>query len=180
MRQVLAELHSLITELEDQGLVAEASTLQDVFVKIAAEDDDSAFQADFDAMMGKYGAAKILSALADAMGDDDMGGDDEDTDTASFAFGDEPGVDDAKANRMKMYQDITEDYASAANRKDGTAQDLFMQMNEELKSNGFPTMFPGAFNGLRQQLASPDYFAKMNAELGGPNTSAPGRLSPNE
>lgn len=92
MRQVLAELHSLISELEDQGLVAEASTLQDVFVKIAAEDDDSAFQADFDAMMDKYGAAKILSALADAMGDDDMGGDDED-DTAAFAFGDEPGVD---------------------------------------------------------------------------------------
>ena len=99
MRQVLAELHSLISELEDQGLVAEASTLQDVFVKIAAEDDDSAFQADFDAMMDKYGAAKILSALADAMGDDDMGGDDED-DTAAFAFGDEPGVDGPSRNEI--------------------------------------------------------------------------------
>ena len=188
MKNVLAELHELINDLEDQGLTAEASSLQEVFVRVAqeadmeemaepAEDDD--LSNDVAGLLKSHSAAEVLAEIAKQ-----MGGAEEapasDTETMSFAFGDEPGVDDAKANRMKMYQDITEDYASAANRKDGTAQDLFMQMNEELKSNGFPTMFPGAFNGLRQQLASPDYFAKMNAELGGPNTSAPGRLSPNE
>jgi len=184
MKTVLAELHELINDLEDQGLTAEASSLQEVFVRVAQEADEAPAENDDLAndvagLLKSHSAAEVLAEIAKQ-----MGGAEEapasDTETMSFAFGDEPGVDDAKANRMKMYQDITEDYASAANRKDGTAQDLFMQMNEELKSNGFPTMFPGAFNGLRQELASPDYFAKMNAELGGPNTSAPGRLSPNE
>ena len=171
MRQVLAELHSLISELEDQGLVAEASTLQDVFVKIAAEDDDSAFQADFDAMMDKYGAAKILSALADAMGDDDMGGDDED-ETAAFAFGDKPGVSAPKLDYQKR-KEIVDDYTSAALRSEGTMSDLFNQMNEELKNNGFQEESFGSFKGGIQLASSPDYYGKMNAELGKPQ--GPGR-----
>ena len=40
MKQVLAELHSLINDLEDQGLTAEASSLQDVFVRVAQEADE--------------------------------------------------------------------------------------------------------------------------------------------
>ena len=184
MKNVLAELHELINDLEDQGLTVEASSLQEVFVRVAqeadmdaepAEDDDLAN--DVAGLLKSHSAAEVLAEIAKQ-----MGGAEEapasDTETMSFAFGDEPGVDDAKANRMKMYQDITEDYASAANRKDGTAEDLFKQMNEELSGNGFPTMFMGTFNGLRQQLASPDYFAKMNAELGGPNNLPSGRMSP--
>lgn len=159
MRQVLAELHSLITELEDQGLVAEASTLQDVFVKIAAEDDDSAFQADFDAMMGKYGAAKILSALADAMGDDDMGGDDED-DTASFAFGDEPGVDGPSRNK------IVGKYSAMYLRSNGTMNpnELAAQASEATGTEVRPeeiTSGPGANAKAEMADALGKDFSKM-------------------
>lgn len=187
MKTVLAELHELINDLEDQGLTAEASSLQEVFVRVAqeADMDEMAEPTETDdlandvaGLLKSHSAAEVLTEIAKQ-----MGGAEEapmsDTETMSFAFGDEPSADDAKANRMKMYKDITEDYASKANRKDGTAEDLFKQMNEELSGNGFPTMFMGTFNGLRQQLASPDYFAKMNAELGGPNNLPSGRRSPN-
>lgn len=168
MRQVLAELHSLISELEDQGLVAEASTLQDVFVKIAAEDDDSAFQADFDAMMDKYGAAKILSALADAMGDDDMGGDDED-DTAAFAFGDEPGVDGPSRN------EIVGKYSAMYMRSNGT-----MNPNELAEQASEAT---GTEVRPEEITRGPGYNAQksMADELGRDFSKMPyGRMSPTE
>jgi len=40
MKNVLADLHNLISELEDSGLTAEASTLQNVFIKVAEDMGD--------------------------------------------------------------------------------------------------------------------------------------------
>ena len=45
MKKVLAELHELINDFEDKGLTAEASSLQDVFVRVAQEADEDVQEA---------------------------------------------------------------------------------------------------------------------------------------
>ena len=174
MKNVLAELHELINDLEDQGLTAEASSLQEVFVRVAQEADmdeepaaDDDLSNDVAGLLKSHSAAEVLAEIAKQ-----MGGAEEapaaDTETMSFAFGDEP----AKLDYQKR-KEIVDDYTSAALRSEGTMSDLFNQMNDELKDNGFQPESFGSFKGGIQLASSPDYYGKMNAELGGPQ--GPGR-----
>ncbi len=115
MKNVLAELHELINDLEDQGLTAEASSLQEVFVRVAqeadmeemaepAEDDD--LSNDVAGLLKSHSAAEVLAEIAKQ-----MGGAEEapasDTETMSFAFGDEPEMsrNDIVSKYSKMYLD---------------------------------------------------------------------------
>lgn len=82
MKKVLAELHELINDLEDHGLIAEASTLQEVFVRVAEEVDTNDLSEQVKDLLGKYSAPELIAALAEQM-------DSKDTKTMSFAFGDE-------------------------------------------------------------------------------------------
>ena len=113
MKNVLAELHELINDLEDQGLTVEASSLQEVFVRVAqeadmeemaepAEDDD--LSNDVAGLLKSHSAAEVLAEIAKQ-----MGGAEEapasDTETMSFAFGDEPEMsrDDIVRKYSSMY-----------------------------------------------------------------------------
>lgn len=90
MKTVLAELHELINDLEDQGLIAEASTLQEVFVRVAedaemdameepAEDDDLAN--DVAGLLKSHSASEVLAEIAKQ-----MDGGAEAGETSSFAY----------------------------------------------------------------------------------------------
>ena len=112
MKTVLAELHELINDLEDQGLTAEASSLQEVFVRVAQEADmdemaeptaDDDLSNDVAGLLKSHSAAEVLAEIAKQ-----MGGAEEapaaDTETMSFAFGDEPmSRDDIVRKYSKMY-----------------------------------------------------------------------------
>ena len=113
MKTVLAELHELINDLEDQGLTAEASSLQEVFVRVAqeADMDEMAEPAETDdlsndvaGLLKSHSAAEVLTEIAKQ-----MGGAEEapatDTETMSFAFGDEPEMsrDDIVRKYSSMY-----------------------------------------------------------------------------
>ena len=188
MKTVLAELHELINDLEDQGLTAEASSLQEVFVRVAqeadmdemaepAEDDD--LSNDVAGLLKSHSAAEVLTEIAKQ-----MGGAEEapatDTETMSFAFGDEPEMSTPKLDYQKR-KEIVDDYTSAALRTDGTMVDLFNQMNEELVNNGFDKVFFGTFQGGVQQMANPEYHSKMNDVLGKDFSKMPyGGMSPTE
>ena len=113
MKNVLAELHELINDLEDQGLTAEASSLQEVFVRVAQEADmdeepaaDDDLSNDVAGLLKSHSAAEVLAEIAKQ-----MGGAEEapaaDTETMSFAFGDEPEMsrDDIVRKYSKMYLD---------------------------------------------------------------------------
>ena len=180
MKNVLAELHELINDLEDQGLTAEASSLQEVFVRVAEEADmdemaeptaDDDLANDVAGLLKSHPAAEVLAEIAKQ-----MGGAEEapaaDTETMSFAFGDDTGMPAPKLDYQKR-KEIVDRYTSAALRSEGTMSDLFNQMNDELKNNGFQPESFGSFKGGIQLASSPDYYARMNRELGGPQ--APGR-----
>ncbi len=109
MKKVLAELHELINDLEDQGLTAEASSLQEVFVRVAQEADEAPAENDDLAndvagLLKSHSAAEVLAEIAKQ-----MGGAEEapasDTETMSFAFGDEPEMsrDDIVRKYSSMY-----------------------------------------------------------------------------
>ena len=83
MKKVLAELHQLINSLEDHGLTAEASSLQEVFVRVAQKADPNDLSEKVTDLLGKYSAPELIAALAEQM-------DSKDTKTMSFAYGDEP------------------------------------------------------------------------------------------
>jgi hypothetical protein len=176
MKNVLAELHELINDLEDHGLTAEASSLQEVFVRVAEEADmgemaepakDGGLSNGVADLLKDHSAAEVLTEIAKQ-----MGGAEEapatDTETMSFAFGDKPGMSTPKLDYQKR-KEIVDNYTSAAVRKDGTTMvDLFNQMNDELADNGFDKVFFGTFQGGVQQMANPEYHSKMNDELGKP------------
>jgi len=134
MKKVLAELHELINELEDNGLTAEASSLQEVFVRVALEADTKDDLAnDVAGLLKRHPAAKVIAELAKQM----AGGDD--TKTMSFAYGEEPAdviinefVDQAKRN--KLYD-----------------PSLLKMMNDRLDFNGHPT------------LTKEEFLAKVNS-----------------
>ena len=134
MKNVLAELHELINDLEDQGLTAEASSLQEVFVRVAeeadmeemaepAEDDD--LSNDVAGLLKSHSAAEVLAEIAKQ-----MGGAEEapatDTETMSFAFGDKPmSRDKIVSEYSKMYLDSNasmdpNELAAKASEKTGT------------------------------------------------------------
>ena len=180
MKTVLAELHELINDLEDQGLTAEAASLQEVFVRVAQEADmDEMAEPTADDGLAKkvadlleiYTAPEVLAAIAEQ-----MGGAEEapaaDTETMSFAFGDKPGMPAPMLDYQKR-KEIVDRYTSAALRSEGTMSDLFNQMNDELKDNGFQEESFGSFKGGIQLASSPDYYGKMNDKLGKPQ--GPGR-----
>lgn len=172
MKTVLAELHELINDLEDQGLTAEASSLQEVFVRVAQEADEMAEPAESDdlandvaGLLKSHSAAEVLAEIAKQ-----MGGAEEapaaDTETMSFAFGDEPEMsrNDIVKKYSKMYLDSMgrmnpRELAAKASEETGT----------EVRSEEI-TRGPG-YNAQ----------SAMAAELGKDFSKMPyGRMSPTE
>ena len=172
MKNVLAELHELINDLEDQGLTAEASSLQEVFVRVAeeadmeemaepAEDDD--LSNDVAGLLKSHSAAEVLAEIAKQ-----MGGAEEapatDTETMSFAFGDEPG---------KSRDDIVRQFSTRYLESGGTLDhnELALQATEETGTKVRP----------EEITRGPGYNAQaaMADELGKDFSKMPyGRISP--
>ena len=173
MKNVLAELHELINDLEDQGLTAEASSLQEVFVRVAeeadmdemakpAEDGLSDGVAD---LLKDHSAAEVLTEIAKQ-----MSGAEEapaaDTETMSFAFGDEPEM---------SRDDIVRKYSSRYLRSNG-----MMDPNELAAKASEET---GTKVRTEEITRGPGYNAKaeMADALGKDFSKMPyGRMSPTE
>jgi hypothetical protein len=134
MKKVLAELHELINEFEDNGLIAEASTLQEVFVRVAGEADPNDLSEQVKDLLGKYSAPELIAALAEQM-------EGKDTKTMSFAYGKEP--------EGQIINEFV-DQAQRNERKD-PGGDLLKMMNERLKFNGHPA------------LTKEEFLAKVNS-----------------
>ena len=188
MKTVLAELHELINDLEDQGLVAEASTLQEVFVRVAeeadmdemeepAEDDDLAN--DVAGLLKSHPAAKVLAEIAKQMGGGDAAGE-----TSSFAYyggnSDEyPEVaieDDNNMTRNQIVQDYVDDYMQSGGRSNPNelrdkAQkmlDRMVAMGDISEADAEPIRVEEITRGVGYNSQ-----AEMNKALGGPQ--GPGR-----
>ena len=173
MKNVLAELHELINDLEDQGLTAEASSLQEVFVRVAeeadmdemakpAEDGLSDGVAD---LLKDNSAAEVLTEIAKQ-----MSGAEEapaaDTETMSFAFGDEPEM---------SRDDIVRKFSTRYLKSGGTLDhnELALQATEETGTKVRP----------EEITRGPGYNAKaeMADALGKDFSKMPyGRMSPTE
>jgi len=131
MKKVLAELHELINDLEDQGLTAEASSLQEVFVRVAQEaDTEDDLANDVESILKSHSAAEIVAEIAKQ-----MAGAEKDTQTSSFAFGDEPG---GYGNEPK--EKIIDEFVTQVKRKENTPHDAYKMMNDRLGFNGHDTM----------------------------------------
>lgn len=123
MKKVLAELHELINNLEDHGLIAEASTLQEVFVRVAQEaDTKDDLKNDVENILKSHSAPEVIAELAKQM----AGGDD--TKTMSFAYGDEPA------------DVIINEFVDQAKRKSTNIDDAYFMMNQRLQSKGHSTL----------------------------------------
>jgi hypothetical protein len=104
MKKVLAELHELINELEDNGLTAEASSLQEVFVRVAQEADVKDDLAnDVENVLKSHTAAEVLAEIAKQM----AGGDD--IKTMSFAYDDETELN-SNGNKLVPYPKQTPEH----------------------------------------------------------------------
>lgn len=141
MKKVLAELHELINNFEDKGLTAEASSLQQVFVKVALEastEDDLAN--DIENILKSHSVAEVLDEIAKHIGGDKAK-------TSSFAFGDEPGVQEPKAYREPKHV-IVNEFVDQAINKNMSQDDAYFMMNQRLKTNGHNTLSPNEFDTL--------------------------------
>jgi uncharacterized protein (DUF2267 family) len=135
MKTVLAELHELINDLEDQGLIAEASTLQEVFVRVAEEADMDEMEEptegddlanDVAGLLKSHSASEVLAEIAKQ-----MGGTDSADETSSFAyyggnsddFEEVPIDDNNNMTRREIVQDFIDQYMQS------------MQSNEPLNPN---------------------------------------------
>jgi hypothetical protein len=127
MKKVLAELHQLINSLEDHGLTAEASSLQEVFVRVAQEADLNDLSEKVTDLLGKYSAPELIAALAEQM-------EGKDTKTMSFAFGEEPR------------DIIINEFVDQAKNKDMRQDDAYFMMNQRLQFNGHPTLTKKEFD----------------------------------
>ena len=127
MKKVLAELHQLINSLEDHGLAAEASSLQEVFVRVAQEADLNDLSEKVTDLLGKYSAPELIAALAEQM-------EGKDTKTMSFAFGEEPR------------DVIVNEFVDQAKNKDMRQDDAYFMMNQRLQFNGHPTLTKKEFD----------------------------------
>ena len=127
MKKVLAELHQLINSLEDHGLTAEASSLQEVFVRVAQEADPNDLSEKVTDLLGKYSAPELIAALAEQM-------EGKDTKTMSFAFGEEPR------------DVIVNEFVDQAKNKDMRQDDAYFMMNQRLQFNGHPTLTKKEFD----------------------------------
>ena len=127
MKKVLAELHQLINSLEDHGLTAEASSLQEVFVRVAQKADPNDLSEKVTDLLGKYSAPELIAALAEQM-------EGKDTKTMSFAFGEEPR------------DVIVNEFVDQAKNKDMRQDDAYFMMNQRLQFNGHPTLAKQEFD----------------------------------
>jgi hypothetical protein len=134
MKKVLAELHELINDLEDQGLTAEASSLQEVFVRVAQEADLNDLSEKVTDLLGKYSAPELIAALAEQI-------DSKDTKTMSFAFGDEQA---GYGNEPKDV--IINEFVDQAKNKDMRQDDAYFMMNQRLQFNGHPSLTKQEFD----------------------------------
>ena len=139
MKKVLAELHQLINSLEDHGLTAEASSLQEVFVRVAQKADPNDLSEKVTDLLGKYSAPELIAALAEQM-------DSKDTKTMSFAFGDTPA---GYGNESKDV--IVNEFVSQAKKKDMRQADAYFMMNQRLQSKGHTA------------LTEKEFLAKVNS-----------------
>lgn len=134
MKKVLAELHELINNLEDHGLIAEASTLQEVFVRVAQEaDTKDDLKNDVKNILKSHSAPEVIAELAKQM----AGGDD--TKTMSFAYGEEPA------------DVIIDNFVDQAKRNELYDPSILKMMNDRLDFNGHPT------------LTKEEFLAKVNS-----------------
>ena len=134
MKKVLAELHELINNLEDHGLIAEASTLQEVFVRVAQEaDTKDDLKNDVENILKSHSAPEVIAELAKQM----AGGDD--TKTMSFAYGEEPA------------DVIINEFVDQAKRNDLYDPSLLKMMNDRLVFNG------------HSALTKEEFLAKVNS-----------------
>ena len=188
MKTVLAELHELINDLEDQGLTAEASTLQEVFVRVAQEADmdemeepteDDDLANDVAGLLKSHSASEVLAEIAKQMG----GGDAADTsdETSSYAYyggnSDEyPEVaieDDNNMTRNQIVQDYVDDYMQSGGRsnpnelRDKAQQmlDRMVEMGEISAADAEPIRVEEITRGVGYNSQ-----AEMNKALGGPDT----------
>ena len=172
MKKVLAELHSLINDLEDQGLTAEASSLQDVFVRVAQEADEDMDDSDAEqeveddlandvaGLLKSHSAAEVLAEIAKQMGGDSAGAGDEDGDseTSSFSFGDEPyskpSILEIQDKHAKLAAEQAKQNPSAYGQIKNTN---FNNALQELKDNGYDVrmLSPGAFGGAVEIFMDP-------------------------
>ncbi len=155
MKNVLAELHSLINELEDQGLTSEASSLQEVFVRVAQEAEEMPQDAempesddlsnDVAGLLKSHSAAEVLAEIAKQMGgaeETPTAEPESDTETMSFAFGDEPdsGADPEKQKIVSKYtmqyitQKMSANDALAAAQAEWSKQDTDPIVYQEITS----------------------------------------------
>ena len=192
MKTVLAELHELINDLEDQGLTAEASTLQEVFVRVAeeadmdemeepADDDDLAN--DIAGLLKSHPAAKVLAEIAKQMGGE--GASDASDETSSFAYyggnSDEyPEVpiedDDNFITRNQIVQDYVNDYMqSEGTLNPNDLRDQAQQLLDDMVKKG--NISPADAEPVRVEEITRgvgyNSKAEMNKALGRPQ--GPGR-----
>jgi hypothetical protein len=188
MKTVLAELHELINDLEDQGLTAEASTLQEVFVRVAeeadmdemeepADDDDLAN--DVAGLLKSHPAAKVLAEIAKQMGGE--GASDASDETSSFAYyggnSDEyPEVaieDDNNMTRNQIVQDYVNDYMqSEGTLNPNDLRDQAQQLLDDMVQNGEISAADAEPVRVEEITRGVGYNsrAQMNKALGGPDT----------
>jgi len=145
MKKVLAELHELINELEDNGLTAEASTLQEVFVRVAQEADTKDDLAnDVENVLKSHSAAEVLAEIAKQMASESEP--ESDTQTMSFAYGDKPGPEPAPAPNKEPKYVIMNEFIGQAKNGDMRPDDAYFMMNQRLESNGHTTISKPQFD----------------------------------
>jgi hypothetical protein len=188
MKTVLAELHELINDLEDQGLTAEASTLQEVFVRVAQEADmdemeepteDDDLANDVAGLLKSHSAAKVLAEIAKQMGGE--GASDASDETSSFAYyggnSDEypevPIEDDDNMTRNQIVQDYVNDYMqSEGTLNPNDLRDQAQQLLDDMVQNGEISAADAEPVRVEEITRGVGYNsrAQMNKALGGPDT----------
>ena len=183
MKTVLAELHELINDLEDQGLIAEASTLQEVFVRVAeeADMDEMAEPTETDdlandvaGLLKSHSAAEVLTEIAKQ-----MGGTDSADETSSFAYygGNSDDLnevaieDDNNMTRREIVQDFIDQYMQSngtlnPNDLRENAQkvlDKMVSIGEIAREDAEPVRVEEITRGYGYNSQ-----AEMNKTLGGP------------
>jgi len=194
MKTVLAELHELINDLEDQGLIAEASTLQEVFVRVAEEADMDEMEEptegddlanDVAGILKSHSASEVLAEIAKQ-----MGGKDSADETSSFAYyggnsDDLPEVaveDDNNMTRREIVQDFIDQYMQSKGtlnpnqlrEQAQNALDKMVSIGEIAREDAEPVRVEEITRGYGYNSQ-----AEMDKNLSGPTVSKYPGYSPN-
>jgi len=111
MKNVLADLHTVLNELEEQGFQKEANSLQEIFIKVASEmDDDNTCQEELSEIVEKHGFEKVLKCLSNLFSNDNS------DDTQEYAY-----VDDSQ----KTYGPDNRSFWEHSNIKDAVTVHMF-------------------------------------------------------